>query len=173
MNGQHRSRWRWRAGAMGVMLGAILAVGAGVGVPSSRADNEKGEKNKNPFTQILNKLDQILDKLLNGGGGGDGHHTLRWDQALPAAQRFVILPAFNSEAVLDKNTGLVWERSPQTTTATWNDALYTCINKNVGGQKGWRLPSIAELASLSDPSVAPPGPTLPPGHPFLNVQVAL
>jgi hypothetical protein len=89
---------------------------------------------------------------------------------LPAAQRFVILPAFNSEAVLDKETGLVWERSPQTTSARWIVAHRACIEKNVGGQKGWRLPSLQELTSLVDPSVAPPGPTLPPGHPFLTVQ---
>jgi len=89
---------------------------------------------------------------------------------LPAAQRFIILPAFNSEAVLDKETGLVWERSPQTTSARWSVARHTCIEKNVGGQKGWRLPSLQELTSLVDPSIAPPGPTLPPGHPFLTVQ---
>ena len=89
---------------------------------------------------------------------------------LPAAQRFIILPAFNSEAVLDKETGLVWERSPQTTSARWSVAHHTCIEKNVGGQKGWRLPSLQELTSLVDPSIAPPGPTLPPGHPFLTVQ---
>jgi hypothetical protein len=29
---------------------------------------------------------------------------------------------------------------------------------------------VPELASLVDPSVFLPGPTLPPGHPFLNVQ---
>jgi hypothetical protein len=57
-------------------------------------------------------------------------------------------------------------------TATWNGARFTCINKNVGGQKGWRLPSIPELASLIDPSAAPPGPTLPSGHPFSDVQPA-
>ena len=91
-------------------------------------------------------------------------------KALPAAQRFVVLPAFNSEAVLDKETGLIWERSPQTTSARWITARRTCIEKNVGGQKGWRLPSLDELTSLVDPSVAPPGPTLPPGHPFLTVQ---
>ena len=89
---------------------------------------------------------------------------------LSAAQRFVILPAFNSEAVLDKETGLIWERSPQTTSAKWIAAHRACIEKNVGGQKGWRLPSLQELTSLVDPSVAPPGPTLPPGHPFLTVQ---
>jgi len=95
-----------------------------------------------------------------------------WDKALPATQRFVVLAAFNNDAIRDNNTGLVWEKSPRTATATWNGARFTCINKNVGGQKGWRLPSIPDLASLIDPSVAPPGPTLPSGHPFHNVQSA-
>jgi len=95
-----------------------------------------------------------------------------WDKALPAAQRFVVLAAFNNDAVRDNNTGLVWEKSPQTAAVTWNGARFACINKNVGGQKGWRLPSIPDLASLIDPSVAPPGPTLPSGHPFHNVQSA-
>ena len=95
------------------------------------------------------------------------------DNAPSATQRFVILPAFNSDAVLDKETGLVWEKSPQTTSARWSVARRTCIEKNVGGQKGWRLPSLPELRSLVDPSVAPPGPTLPPGHPFLAVQSAV
>ena len=96
--------------------------------------------------------------------------TQNRDTALPATQRFVILSAFNSEAVLDKATGLVWERSPQTTSARWSVARRTCIEKSVGGQKGWRLPSLEELASLVDTSIAPPGLALPPGHPFLTVQ---
>jgi Protein of unknown function (DUF1566) len=96
--------------------------------------------------------------------------TQNQGKALPAAQRFVVLAAFNNDAVLDKETGLVWERSPQTTSARWSVARRTCIEKNVEGQKGWRLPSLQELTTLVDPSIAPPGPTLPPGHPFLTVQ---
>ena len=92
--------------------------------------------------------------------------TQSWAKLLPAAERFVILTAFTSDAVLDKNTGLVWEKSPQMVDAKWNDARFICINKIIGGQKGWRLPSIPELTSLIDPSVAPPG------HPFVNVQSA-
>jgi hypothetical protein len=95
------------------------------------------------------------------------------DIALAAAQRFVILPALNNDGVLDKETGLVWEKSPQAASATWSVARRTCVEKNVGGQKGWRLPSLSELQSLVDPSIAPPGPTLPPGHPFLAVQSAV
>jgi len=92
---------------------------------------------------------------------------------LPATQRFVILPAFTNDAVLDKKTRLVWEKSPQTTSARWSVARRTCVEKSVGGQKGWRLPSLEELASLVDYSVAPPSLALPPGHPFLFVQSAV
>jgi hypothetical protein len=81
--------------------------------------------------------------------------TQNRDIALPATQRFVILPAFSNDAVLDKETDLVWEKSPQTTSARWTEARRMCSEKNVGGQKGWRLPSLEELQSLVDPSVAP------------------
>jgi Protein of unknown function (DUF1566) len=102
-------------------------------------------------------------------GNGPYYAEPSWSQKLPAATRFVVLTDWNSEAVLDRNTGLVWEKSPQTTIVTWHDARFTCINKNIGGQKGWRLPSIPELASLVDPSVVPPSPTLPAGHPFIQI----
>jgi hypothetical protein len=95
------------------------------------------------------------------------------DKAPPASQRFVVLPAFNNDAVLDNATGLVWEKSPQTTSARWSVARGICIEKNIGGQKGWRLPSLEELASLVDSSVAPPGLALPSGHPFLAIQSAV
>ena len=91
---------------------------------------------------------------------------------MPAAQRFVVLAAFNNEAVLDKNTGLVWEKSPsilEIANAEWFVARTLCLNSVTGGQKGWRLPSIPELNSLIDPSAPFPDPKLPPGHPFLNV----
>jgi hypothetical protein len=95
---------------------------------------------------------------------------MSWDKKLPSATRFTILPEFNNEAVRDNETGLVWERSPATTLFTWLDATRSCSNKNVAGRKGWRLPSMPELASLVDPTVPPMGPTLPAGHPFTNVQ---
>jgi hypothetical protein len=93
-----------------------------------------------------------------------------WDQVLPAATRFVVLQAFANAAVRDNETGLVWEHTPAMTFNSWYTGRYACINKNVGGRKGWRLPSLPELASLVDPSVDSPGPTLTPGHPFLAVQ---
>jgi hypothetical protein len=94
-----------------------------------------------------------------------------WDQKLPASTRFVVMLDWNSQAVLDRETGLVWEQAPAATLQNWQSARRTCAQRITGGQKGWRLPSIPELASLIDPSVASPGPTLPPGHPFTNVNV--
>jgi hypothetical protein len=95
-----------------------------------------------------------------------------WSQKLPAAQRFQLV--LDGAAVLDKETGLVWERSPDTNRArSVEGAYYHCLNLEIGGRSGWRLPSIDELTSLIDPSIAAPGPALPSGHPFSNVQPAM
>jgi hypothetical protein len=106
-------------------------------------------------------------------GNGPYYATPSWDQKLPDATRFVVLLDWNSEAVLDRETGLVWEQSPTIMTLPWIGALNQCVNRTIGNRKGWRLPSMPELASLIDPSVAVPGPALTPGHPFLNVNLSL
>jgi hypothetical protein len=93
-----------------------------------------------------------------------------WDQTLPASTRFIVLSNMGSAAVLDRETGLVWEQSPSTGAFNWKAAQIYCTLLTVGNRRAWRLPTIHELASLVDPSVAPPGPTLPSGHPFSNVQ---
>ena len=160
-----RRKLAWRVGAVVLLVGGLsMASGGPGGMPAAAAPPSSNPGG--PPSQILDKLDQIQAAIT----GGSGNDTLRWDQVLPAAQRFVILPAFNSDAVLDKETGLVWEKSPATTAGNSSNARSTCANKAVGGRKGWRLPSMPELASLVDPSVASPGPTLPQGHPFLNIQ---
>ena len=94
-----------------------------------------------------------------------------WSRKLPASERFVVLADFNNEAVLDKETGLVWERSPSTSERDWWKANDYCDELSVGNRKGYRLPTKQELASLVDPSVPDKmGPKLPSSHPFSNVQ---
>jgi uncharacterized protein DUF1566 len=91
-----------------------------------------------------------------------------WDSQFNGPARFVMLNQFGGAAVLDRETGLVWEQSPSTSLFTWFDAQIHCNTLNVGNRKGWGLPTIQELASLIDPSQV--NPALPQGHPF-NVQL--
>jgi len=95
-----------------------------------------------------------------------------WDQTLTCTKiycpRFVVLTNMGGQAVLDKETGLVWEQSPSTNGYNWNAAQVQCFMLTKGGRFGWRLPTIQELSSLMDPTRS--NPALPPGHPFSNVQ---
>jgi hypothetical protein len=129
-----------------VLVGSCFAIGAGVSSAFAAPPS-----NPNPTMSI-------------------SEHTQNWDKKLPSASRFTILSAFGDAAVRDDETGLVWEKTLETTELSWNDARAACADKDVGGRKGWRLPSIFELASLMDLSMRT-GPTLPLGHPFTNVQL--
>jgi len=107
---------------------------------------------------------------------GPYYATPSWDQQLPASTRFVVLSNWASAAVLDRETGLVWERSPDIAGGPNNNGIYVwtvaqahCNGLKTGGRLGWRLPTLQELASLVDPTVPFPGIALPTGHPFSNV----
>jgi hypothetical protein len=92
-----------------------------------------------------------------------------WDDKVAGKARWMVLKEFSDDAVLDKETQLVWEKSPSTTASTsWFEARSTCADKAVGNRKGWRLPSFAELATLIDPTAAS-APFLPLLHPFIDV----
>jgi len=94
--------------------------------------------------------------------------TPAWNRIIPAAQRFV--DALDGSAVLDKETGLVWAKEPDSTRRMWNAALDYCTSLFLGGRKGWRLPNVEELLSLVELSQMRP--SLPSGHPFQNIKAA-
>src|SRR5262245_23291170 len=119
-------------------------------------------------------------------GVGPYYATPSWDQTLPAATRFIVLSNMSSAAVLDRETGLVWERAPlspctnplfcitlESGVRSWNDAQRRCRELKVGNRGGWHLPSVEEVLSLVDFDPANTSlPRLPPGHPFLGVQTS-
>jgi len=95
-----------------------------------------------------------------------------WLKITEATQRFQLLANFNNEAVLDRETGLIWQQCPDVTTVPFMlDNLFTgfavgnCYAATTGGRTGWRLPSLEELQSLGDPNRAP---FLPNSAPFCN-----
>lgn len=52
--------------------------------------------------------------------------------------------------VLDNNTGLLWQKTPENARQQYADALEYCSALNLGERDDWRLPSIKELYSLAD-----------------------
>ena len=120
-----------------------------------------------------------------GGTAGAANPTLQglqgvtqnWDKVLPAndpggacpsdSSRFVCV--LGGAAVRDNETGLVWEQLQPGARSIFSLAHGHCNRMTVGNRKGWRFPTIQELASLADSTVPSPGPALPAGHPFRNV----
>jgi len=95
-----------------------------------------------------------------------------WSDQIRGSGRFKALIDFGNAAVLDKETGLVWERSPSAATFNQSSAILHCNQLTVGGRLGWRLPGAQELATLYDPGNAGGNPDLPAGHPFAGVVSA-
>ena len=99
------------------------------------------------------------------------HAQQSWATQINNPSRFQVLHSFAEQAVLDRETGLVWERTPDENRFSWGNAsiggaLDTCFNRTIGGRKGWRLPTVEELASLVDTTQEDPA--LPAGHPFMG-----
>lgn len=88
--------------------------------------------------------------------------TPTWSRTISGPERFQLV--MGGAGVLDLETGLVWEQTPNGTFVTHGAAMTTAINKNVGGRKGWRLPTLDELMTLID--MTQTSPRLPAGHPF-------
>ena len=93
-----------------------------------------------------------------------------WNQTLPATKRLVLvmpIDGFGQQAVLDRETGLVWQKAPSEPRAyDWQNARRWCRTENTGGRQGWRLPSVEELSSLLDLTLPFSASGLPMGHPF-------
>jgi hypothetical protein len=120
-------------------------------------------------------------------GNGPYYATPSWDQklqcdTLSTCPRFIVLANWvdsnfpsGGAAVLDRETGLVWERKPFAyqpsntffpTSTSFVNAYDSCaVFDQTGGRAGWRLPRLDELMSLLDAQTF----SLPAGHPFQGV----
>jgi hypothetical protein len=103
----------------------------------------------------LDDVPPIWSQLLSATGGCD---SPRFDCVLA------------DTAVLDRETGLVWEIDPEATTADWAASVEACLDSTSGTglnvRRGWKLPTVEEFQSLLQTS-------LPAGHPFTVVAADL
>ncbi len=122
------------------------------------ASNCGGGDPQSPNTTGGGKITQPLE----GGEEVNTAATL-WSQKIPGGERFEHV--LDGQAVLDNETGLVWEQEVGNHKETWERANDECIKQGaVGGRYGWHLPTVSQLGSLVDETQS--NPKLPYGHPF-------
>ncbi len=118
-------------GALGLMLVLVAA----------RAIQAGPLDPPGPVASTMKTLDDISPswhRILAANDGADSCHSSRF------------LCVMGGAAVLDRETGLVWEQAPSSALENWVSAVRHCQNAQIGGRYGWRLPSIEEMRSLLD-----------------------
>lgn len=151
---------RKKVTVVGVVLSVLLIGSQGLGERVALAGALEPPGPPSPTMKTLEQTSGAWDRLLPADDGeADGCNSSRFTCVMGGA------------AVLDKETGLVWEQSPATITHNWASARMQCAAvRTTGGRRGWRLPSMYEQSSLYDPGNGGGNPDLPAGHPFSNVQ---
>ena len=138
----------------------------------------------NGTTQTRTSNSTLKSWCVRGPGANDGSAVERrndpfgsWDSVLSSTGPVPIDPCVSfrfrcvmgGAAVLDLETGLVWQQTPNTTPIAGGigQAQTNCVAAaNTGGRNGWRLPTASELYSLRDESIPDGQVALPAGHPF-------
>lgn len=104
--------------------------------------------------------------------------TDTWSKKIDKPARFVILKEFNEEAVLDRETQLVWQREPKDQPdvsfyrTDFFGAVRHCYSVTTGDRMGWRLPTAEELTSLlveTPTQSSVQRAALPHRHPFIGI----
>lgn len=131
----------------------------------------KGGKTRVPKTGQKHCWDEHGNPVDPAGSGQDGETQAGLASPTP---RFI---DHGDGTVTDKLTGLVWTKNADMFGfRTWDQALTVCnslANGSYGLMDGsaagdWRLPNFKEIESLVDYGSV--GPSLPGGHPFVNVR---
>lgn len=81
--------------------------------------------------------------------------------ASDSKSRFYGTGATGKQTVLDRATGLTWQKERGAIDKTWQQALAFCEALDLGGFTDWRLPNINELASLINYAKVHPGSDFP------------
>ncbi len=143
-------------GYIRVLLGTAFAIL--VALPSSAGDLDPPPGTPAGTMRTLDEIGQVIDRV-----------PPVWSNAIPDPERFK--GVFDSQAWLDRETGLIWHASSQGP-SSWNGAHDACLFSiavvvlDTQIRKGWRLPTIPELQSLVATSSAPSGSTVAPGITF-------
>ncbi|MDH5576008.1 MAG: DUF1566 domain-containing protein [Nitrospirota bacterium] len=161
------------------LVSAVVCLTLGFGgvslSPAVAGTLEPPANGVNPFGDPVPTYTPSLDRLLPGwfsGGGVPRFEVLKDAVLIGGAVQLV------EWGVLDRETGLVWEKAPDITAGPfnngrqdWNAARRHCADREVAEKKGWRLPSFTELASLVRTAASAP-PLVHGANLFDNIQLS-
>jgi hypothetical protein len=139
----------------------VLTVALALPVGTAWAGSLEPPGAPGPTMKTLDEIPGSWSRTLSSGrcgcDPGETCNSDRWRCVLGGA------------AVLDLETGLVWEESLNLAVSfgtTWGQAMSGCYGGTLGGRGGLRPPTAAELASLSESCFIGSGTCLPSGNPF-------
>lgn len=138
-----------RAIYLAIGLATVLGIGA---IEAGLELHDEGIGFPDGSFQQIAALGPWSQKLDSTDGDSEGCDSSRFKCVL------------DGEAVLDMETGLVWEKTVNNGTNVWFGAAGFCNQETTGDRRGWRLAALEELLSLAD--CAGGMCTLPPDHPF-------
>lgn len=143
-------KWLTRSGWMALGIAGLYGASALAGVVSGGPIDPPGPVG--PTMKTLDDIPGAWNRKLSPAGT-DACATERFDCVLQ----------FNA-GVHDRQTGLVWERTPGGVAMGWQEAFDYCAALVLPIERGWRLPTLPELLSLLEQS------NLPPGTPFEGID---
>jgi hypothetical protein len=159
--------------AVGIGIVAMLASGARGGPLDPPGAPASTMHTLDELYTTANNVPQSWDRKLDSTNGSFGFPLLpagcNSDRFQCVFWRQITLSVSAYDGVLDRETGLVWQRAPSISAGHWDAARQYCATVNTGGRNGWRLPTTAEFLSLRDESIAT-DPQLPSGNPFVMSQ---
>jgi hypothetical protein len=101
---------------------------------------------------VRTDLDPAFETRLTGLGGLE---DVGRSAGAPSQQYSI-----QADVVVDKVTGLTWQRASPDTTYSWTDALAYCESLELAGASDWRLPSFKELWTIIDERAEDLGPAI-------------
>ena len=106
-------------------------------------------------------FDTLADSGANGDGNGDAAVCVNEPAPVdwlggPVPNAAAYLVSAGRMSVEDETSKLVWERDPDPTLMTWDQATTRCASLSIDGCNAWRMPELIELETLVDPTQPSP-----------------
>jgi hypothetical protein len=117
------------------------------------------------------RADIASNVWVTNAGGGIGAHPKTETISAGGTKRFhvravrtntaITLPSIHFKdngdgTVTDNYTGLIWQKTQNSGTLTWEEALIYAKGLSLSGKSDWRVPNIKELQSLNDEKLFKP-----------------